>query len=39
MPQGKPAAVPDDGLTTAQRRRLPLLMVNTVAAARLATAR
>jgi cob(I)alamin adenosyltransferase len=29
MPQGKPAVVPDDGLTTAQRRRLPLLMVNT----------
>lgn len=29
MPQGKPVAVPDDGLTTAQRRRLPLLMVNT----------
>lgn len=29
MPQGKPLEVPDDGLTTAQRRRLPLLMVNT----------
>jgi cob(I)alamin adenosyltransferase len=29
MPQGQPAVVPDDGLTTAQRRRLPLLMVNT----------
>lgn len=29
MPQGKPVVVPDDGLTTAQRRRLPLLMVNT----------
>lgn len=28
-PQGQPARVPDDGLTTAQRRRLPLLMVNT----------
>ena len=29
MPQGKPNAVPDDGLTTAERRRLPLLMVHT----------
>ena len=29
MPQGKPLAVPDDGLTTAQRRHLPLLMVHT----------
>ncbi|MEN8672073.1 cob(I)yrinic acid a,c-diamide adenosyltransferase, partial [Nocardioides sp.] len=29
MPQGKPETVPDDGLTTAQRRSLPLLMVNT----------
>ena len=29
MPQGQPVAVPDDGLTTAQRRRLPLLIVNT----------
>ncbi|MDF9718046.1 cob(I)yrinic acid a,c-diamide adenosyltransferase [Nocardioides sp. ChNu-153] len=29
MPQGKPVVVPDDGLTTAQRRNLPLLMVNT----------
>lgn len=29
MPEGKPLVVPDDGLTTAQRRRLPLLMVNT----------
>ena len=29
MPQGQPTVVPDDGLTTAQRRRLPLLMVNT----------
>jgi cob(I)alamin adenosyltransferase len=29
MPQGRPTSVPDDGLTTAQRRRLPLLMVNT----------
>jgi len=29
MPQGQPTAVPDDGLTTAQRRQLPLLMVHT----------
>ncbi|GAA1923127.1 cob(I)yrinic acid a,c-diamide adenosyltransferase [Nocardioides lentus] len=29
MPQGKVEQVPDDGLTTAQRRRLPLLMVHT----------
>lgn len=29
MPQGQPLSVPDDGLTTAQRRSLPLLMVNT----------
>jgi cob(I)alamin adenosyltransferase len=29
MPEGKPLVVPDDGLTTAQRRNLPLLMVNT----------
>lgn len=29
MPQGKPLVVPDDGLTTAQRRHLPLLMVHT----------
>ena len=29
MPQGKPAAVPDDGLTTRQRRNRPLLMVHT----------
>jgi cob(I)alamin adenosyltransferase len=29
MPQGRPSAVPDDGLTTAQRRQLPLLMVHT----------
>jgi len=29
MPQGKPLVVPDDGLTTAQRRNLPLLMVHT----------
>ncbi|MBF4162678.1 cob(I)yrinic acid a,c-diamide adenosyltransferase [Nocardioides acrostichi] len=29
MPQGKPTYVPDDGLTTAQRRSLPLLMVHT----------
>jgi len=29
MPQGKPLTVPDDGLTTAQRRHLPLLMVHT----------
>jgi cob(I)alamin adenosyltransferase len=29
MPKGQPSAVPDDGLTTAQRRQLPLLMVHT----------
>jgi cob(I)alamin adenosyltransferase len=29
MPQGKPAAVPDDGLTTRQRRNRPLLVVHT----------
>ena len=29
MPQGQPSTVPDDGLTTAQRRQLPLLMVHT----------
>lgn len=29
MPQGKPLAVPDDGLTTAQRRNQPLLLVHT----------
>ena len=29
MPQGRPTTVPDDGLTTAQRRSLPLLMVHT----------
>ncbi|MEG9227456.1 cob(I)yrinic acid a,c-diamide adenosyltransferase [Aeromicrobium sp. Sec7.5] len=29
MPQGEPLAVPDDGLTTKQRRNRPLLMVNT----------
>ena len=29
MPQGKPAYVPDDGLTTRQRRRQPILAVNT----------
>ena len=29
MPQGKPLTVPADGLTTAQRRHLPLLMVHT----------
>jgi cob(I)alamin adenosyltransferase len=29
MPQGKPAAVPDDGLTTRQRRSRPLLIVHT----------
>ena len=28
-PQGKPLVVPDDGLTTAQRRNQPLLMVHT----------
>ncbi len=29
MPQGKPTVVPDDGLTTKQRRNRPLLMVHT----------
>ncbi|MGD0557371.1 MAG: cob(I)yrinic acid a,c-diamide adenosyltransferase [Streptosporangiaceae bacterium] len=29
MPQGKPAAVPDDGLTTRQRRAKPLVIVHT----------
>ncbi len=29
MPQGKPAQVPDDGLTTRQRRSRPLLVVHT----------
>ncbi len=29
MPQGQPDAVPDDGLTTRERRQQPLLMVNT----------
>jgi cob(I)alamin adenosyltransferase len=29
MPQGKPATVPDDGLTTRQRRNRPLLVVHT----------
>ncbi|MEV6318482.1 cob(I)yrinic acid a,c-diamide adenosyltransferase [Streptomyces sp. NPDC051776] len=29
MPQGKPSVVPDDGLTTRQRRNRPLLMVHT----------
>ena len=29
MPQGKPVSVPDDGLTTRQRRHRPLLMVHT----------
>ena len=29
MPQGQPAVVPDDGLTTKQRRNRPLLMVHT----------
>lgn len=29
MPQGRAEQVPDDGLTTAQRRHLPLLMVHT----------
>ncbi|MCK5890450.1 MAG: cob(I)yrinic acid a,c-diamide adenosyltransferase [Aeromicrobium sp.] len=29
MPQGEPLIVPDDGLTTKQRRNRPLLMVNT----------
>src|SRR5262245_10683146 len=29
MPQGKPESVPDDGLTTRQRRKAPLLAVHT----------
>lgn len=29
MPKGQPATVPDDGLTTRQRRNRPLLMVHT----------
>ncbi len=29
MPQARPAAVPDDGLTTRQRRSLPVLAVHT----------
>ena len=29
MPKGQPTAVPDDGLTTRQRRNRPLLMVHT----------
>jgi cob(I)alamin adenosyltransferase len=29
MPQGKPALVPDDGLTTRERRRQPVLAVHT----------
>jgi cob(I)alamin adenosyltransferase len=29
MPQGRPATVPDDGLTTRQRRNRPLLIVHT----------
>jgi cob(I)alamin adenosyltransferase len=29
MPQGKPATVPDDGLTTRQRRNRPLVVVHT----------
>jgi cob(I)alamin adenosyltransferase len=29
MPQGKPESVPDDGLTTRQRRNRPLLIVHT----------
>jgi cob(I)alamin adenosyltransferase len=29
MPQGKPATVPQDGLTTRQRRQRPLVVVNT----------
>jgi cob(I)alamin adenosyltransferase len=29
MPQGKPVSVPDDGLTTRQRRRRPILAVHT----------
>ncbi|MCD0483175.1 cob(I)yrinic acid a,c-diamide adenosyltransferase [Streptacidiphilus sp. ASG 303] len=29
MPQGQPSAVPDDGMTTRQRRTLPVLAVHT----------
>ena len=29
MPQGQPTTVPDDGLTTRQRRDRPLLIVHT----------
>jgi cob(I)alamin adenosyltransferase len=29
MPQGKPSTIPDDGLTTRQRRRRPLVVVHT----------
>lgn len=29
MPQGKPSVVPDDGLTTRQRRNRPLVVVHT----------
>ena len=29
MPQGQPLSVPDDGLTTRQRRTQPLLVVHT----------
>jgi cob(I)alamin adenosyltransferase len=29
MPQGQPAVVPDDGLTTRQRRSRPLIVVHT----------
>ena len=29
MPQGRPLAVPDDGLTTRQRRQRPLAVVHT----------
>ena len=29
MPQGQPSVVPQDGLTTRQRRNRPLLMVHT----------
>ncbi|NUR31677.1 MAG: cob(I)yrinic acid a,c-diamide adenosyltransferase, partial [Catenulispora sp.] len=29
MPQGQPAYVPDDGLTTRQRRNRPLTIVHT----------
>ena len=29
MPQGQPATVPDDGLTTRQRRNRPLVVVHT----------